>query len=189
MRTVRMKDYRKGGMNDEYGMSGMMKEYAKSGKMPKELLEYFKKKDDKEYGMGGAMEYQEGGRPSRAYFIPGYENRPDELGMVSGRERMYVAIPGDEGAAPRVLDIQSAMKELGYESPVEMARALGVEASRGDRGFTVEGAQDPAYIRRMLAALGAESTEDLQDRLGIGRVDYERERDLPRIIKASRGGM
>jgi len=135
------------------------------------------------------LKYQDGGKAPSAYLIPGYENIPDEQGMVSGRERMYVAIPGGEGSDPRVLDMRAAMRELGYDSPMEMARALGVQSSRGDRGFTFEGAQDPAYRRRMLAALGADSMEGLQDRLGIGRVDYERKRDLPNIMRASQGGM
>jgi hypothetical protein len=171
MNIVKAKEYMRGGAM----------EYGKGGKMPKELLDYFKKKQGKEY--------QDGGKAPSAYLIPGYENIPDEQGMVSGRERMYVAIPGGEGSDPRVLDMRAAMKELGYDSPMEMARALGVQSSRGDRGFTFEGAQDPAYRRRMLAALGADSMEGLQDRLGIGRVDYERKRDLPNIMRASQGGM
>lgn len=177
MNIVKSKEY----------MGGGAMEYGKGGKMPEQLLEYFKKKE-KEYGMGGAMEYANGGGvPGGAYLIPGYENRPDDQGMVSGRERMYVAIPGSEGADPRVLDMQSAMKELGYENPMEMARALGIKSSGGDGAYVFEGATEPAYRRRMLAALGGDSLEGLQDRLGIGRVDYERQRDLPNIMKYASG--
>ena len=180
----------------EYMRVGAM-EYGKGGQMPEQLLEYFKKKN-KEYGMGGAMEYEGGGAmeynqgdppPGGAYFISGYENRPDDQGMIAGRERMYVAVPGAEGSDPRVLDMQSAMKEFGYENPMEMARALGIKSSGGDGAYAFEGAQDPEYRRRMIAALGGESLEGIQDRLGIGRVDYDRQRDLPNILRSSQGGM
>ena len=53
MRTVSMKEFRGGGMNNEY---------AGGGRMPKQLLEYFKRKN-KEYAMGGAYrEYQDSGK-------------------------------------------------------------------------------------------------------------------------------
>lgn len=53
MRTVSMKEFRGGGMNNEYGGGG---------RMPKQLLEYFKRKR-REYAMGGAYrEYQDSGK-------------------------------------------------------------------------------------------------------------------------------
>ena len=66
MKTVRDM-YRAGGMNNEYGMSGMMKEYAESGRMPKALLEYFKKKRKAEMGMK-MPEYQGSGMSPQITF-------------------------------------------------------------------------------------------------------------------------
>ena len=158
--------------------------------MPKQLLEYFRNKS-KKYGGGGVMEYEHGGQhtgdgrpfePGQAYVIEGYENRPDAEGMVSGRERLYVAVPGEGGA--RTMDLREAMKEFGYSSPVDMLRAMGVSADMTDNGFAVPSLSDPTYRQRLMAALAQEGEgyRGLQDRLGIGRVDYNRERDLPGII-------
>ena len=178
MNIVKSKEYMRGGAM----------EYGKGGRMPQELLEYFKKKQGKEYGAGGYVEYQDGGE-NRPYIMSGYSNNPGDDGRPSGREGMYVVAPGAEGADPRVMDLRSAMKEYGYEDPVEMARAFGVEASRGDRGFTAPGAEDAAYRRRLISAMGADSYEGLQYRLGIGRIDYERKSDLPVIMRANQGRM
>lgn len=169
--------------------------YAGGGRMPKQLLEYFKKKG-KEYGGGGVMEYEHGGEytgdgrpfePGQAYVISGYENRPDADGVVSGRERMYVAIPGADGI--RTIDLREAMKEFGYSNPVEMLRAMGVDTERSDNGFIVPGMESSEYRRRLMSALAneGEGYRELQDRLGIGRVDYNRDRDLPNIIGAATG--
>ncbi len=99
-------------MNDEYGMGGMAKEYAKSGKMPKQLLEYFKRKNkEKEYAMGGAYkEYQGSGRASSSdysdYRVFKEEGQPaqyfvrtDDGFSPAGTFRDLRAQLGDEGAA------------------------------------------------------------------------------------------
>lgn len=156
--------------------------------MPKELLEYFKKKQGDSYANGG--QFTGDGRPfepGQAYVMSGYENRPDESGMVSGRERLYIAVPGEGGT--RTLDLREAMKEFGYNNPVEMLKAMGVQTERSESGFTVPGAEEDEYRRRLMMALGQEGEgyRELQDRLGIGRVDYERERDLPGILNQAVG--
>jgi hypothetical protein len=112
MRTVSMKEFRGGGMNDEYGMSGMAREYAKSGKMPKQLLEYFKRKNkEKEYAMGGAYrEYQGSGRASSSDYsdyrvfkeegqAPQYFVKTDDGFSPAGTFSDLRAQLGDEGAA------------------------------------------------------------------------------------------
>lgn len=168
---------------NEYGQGGRYQEYGNGGAMPKQLLEYFKRKQGNSYANGG--EFTGDGRPfepGQAYVISGYENRPDAEGMVSGRERLYVAVPGEDGA--RTLDLREAMKEFGYSNPVEMLKAMGVATERSGEGFVVPGAEEDEYRRRLMMALAQEGEgyRELQDRLGIGRVDYERERDLPGII-------
>lgn len=161
-------------------------EYGKGGRMKEALAKYL-----------GSRRYENGGeftgdgkpfKPGQAYVMSGYENRPDEEGLVSGRERMYIAIPGEGGT--RTLDIAEAMKEFGYSNPVEMLKAIGVETERQEGGgFTVPGMEDSDYRRRLMAALAQEGEgyRELQDRLGVGRVDYNRERDLPNIINAAGG--
>lgn len=174
----------------EYGQGGRYQEYGKGGAMPKQLLEYFKKKQGNSYADGG--EFTGDGRPfepGQAYVISGYENRPDAEGMVSGRERLYVAVPGEGGT--RTMDLREAMKEFGYSNPVEMLKAMGIETERSGEGFIVPGAEQDDYRRRLMMALGQEGEgyRELQDRLGIGRVDYERSRDLPNLLAQPRTGM
>ena len=103
---------------------------------------------------------------------------------------MFIAMP-HEGGAPRVLGLRSAMKEFGYEDAPAMLRAMGVEAGRNDGALIAPGMQEADYKRRLRMALAmeGEDLDALQKRLGIGRVDYERSRDLPRILAARRGGM
>lgn len=182
----------------EMRMGGKYDEYGKGGKMPKELLEYFKKKNEAAMGMKydraeEGMKYQDGGRsfnPGEAFVMSGFENRPDAEGVVSGREKMFIAMP-QEGGDPRVMDLRSAMKEFGYEDAPAMLRAMGVEAGRNDGALIAPGMQEADYKRRLRMALAmeGEDLDALQKRLGIGRVDYERSRDLPRILAARRGGM
>ena len=99
-------------MNDEYGMSGMAREYAKSGKMPKQLLEYFKRKNkEKEYAMGGAYrEYNGSGRASSPDYsdyrvfkeegqAPQYFVKTDDGFSPAGTFSDLRAQLGDEGAA------------------------------------------------------------------------------------------
>lgn len=157
-----------------------------------------------EYGAGGNIYAQNGvktpgsdqdqpsGRsfnPGEAFMMSGFENQPDAEGMVSGRERMYVVMPGSEGQDPRSLDLRSAAKEFGYDNASAMARAMGVETQRDPGGaLTFSSTTDPAYNKRLQEAFGGESLEDVQSKLGIGRVAYNRERDLPNIVKAATPG-
>lgn len=139
------------------------------------------------------LKYQDGGRsfnPGEAFVMSGYENRPDDKGLISGREKMFIALP-QEGGDPRVMDLKSAMKEFGYEDAPAMLRAMGVEAGRSEGAFIAPGMQEEDYKRRLRMALAMEGEDmaALQKRLGIGVVDYERSRDLPRILAARRGGM
>lgn len=128
-------------------------------------------------------------KPGEAYMMTGYENRPGEDGIISGRERMYVVMPGSEGQDPRYLDLKSAREEFGYDSTADMARAMGVETQRTQGGgLDFMGASDPAYKKRLQAAFGGESLEDVQSQLGIGKVAYNRERDLPNIVRAATPG-
>jgi len=157
-----------------------------------------------EYGEGGNVYAQNGvktpgsdqdqpsGRsfkPGEAFMMSGFENQPDAEGMVSGRERMYVVMPGSDGQDPRSLDLRSAAKEFGYDNAAAMARAMGVETERGpEGGLTFSSTTDPAYNKRLQSAFGGESLEDVRSNLGIGRVAYDRERDLPNIVKAATPG-
>jgi len=102
---------------------------------------------------------------------------------------MYVVMPGAEGQDPRSLDLRSAAKEFGYDNPAAMARAMGVKTERGpEGGLTFSSTTDPAYNKRLQAAFGGESLEDVQSKLGIGRVAYDRERDLANIVRAATPG-
>lgn len=157
-----------------------------------------------EYGEGGNIYAQNGvavpdsdqdqpsGRsfkPGEAFMMSGFENQPDAEGMVSGRERMYVVMPGSEGQGPRSLDLRSAAKEFGYDNAAAMARAMGVETQRNPAGgLTFSSTTDPAYNKRLQEAFGSKSLEDVQSKLGIGRVSYSRERDLPNIVRAAAPG-
>jgi len=151
-----MKEFRGGGMNDEYGMSGMAKEYAKSGKMPKQLLEYFKKKNkEKEYAMGGAYkEYQGSGRASSSdysdyrmfkeegqpiqYFVKGDGGFESAGGGSDLRRRL-----GDEGYA-QVLSQFGIQPELSAQGEL-----LGITASpEAYSAATDEFARELAGFRR-----------------------------------------
>lgn len=170
MRGIRL--MKAGGIN-EYGDGGNI--YAENGvKTP------------------GSDQDQPSGRsfkPGEAFMMSGFENQPDAEGMVSGRERMYVVMPGADGQDPRYLDLRSAAKEFGYDNAAAMARAMGVETERGPGGgLTFSSTTDPAYNQRLLEAFGGESLEDVQSKLGIGRVAYDRERDLPNIVRAASPG-
>jgi hypothetical protein len=128
-------------------------------------------------------------KPGEAFMMSGFENQPDAEGMVSGRERMYVVMPGADGQDPRSLDLRSAAKEFGYDNAAAMARAMGVKTERGpEGGLTFSSTTDPDYNKRLQAAFGEESLEDVQSKLGIGRVAYDRERDLPNIVRAATPG-
>lgn len=170
MRGVRL--MKSGGIN-EYGAGGNI--YADNGvKTP------------------GSDQDQPSGRsfkPGEAFMMSGFENQPDAEGMVSGRERMYVVMPGADGQDPRSLDLRSAAKEFGYDNAAAMARAMGVETERGPGGgLTFSSTTDPAYNKRLQEAFGGESLEDVQSKLDIGRVAYDRERDLPNIVRAATPG-
>ena len=148
-----MKEFRGGGMNDEYGMSGMAREYQDSGKMPKKLLRYFERKNkDKEYGMGGAYrDYQGGGAvdPSEyrlfkeegqpiQYFVRGEEGFEPAGGGADLRRRL-----GDEGYA-NVLSRFGIQPELSAQGEL-----LGITASPEAYGAaTDEFARELAGFRR-----------------------------------------
>ena len=46
-----------------------------------------------------------------------------------------------------------------------------------------------SYNRSLMKEFGVESMDDLREKLNIAPVQYERERDLPKVVPGMRGGM
>lgn len=151
MRTVSMKEFRGGGMNNEY---------AGGGRMPKQLLEYFKRKN-KEYAMGGAYrEYQDSGQASSSdysrYRMFKEEGQPIQY-FVKGDGGFESAGGGDE-----------LRRRLGDEGYAQVLSQFGIQPELSEKGELLSIKASPeAYS----SATDAFARELAGFRTGKGRLD------------------
>lgn len=104
----------------------MNNEYAGGGRMPKQLLEYFKRKN-KEYAMGGAYrEYQDSGRASSADYSD-YRVFKEE-----GKPAQYF-VKSDEGFAPAGT-FSELRAQLGDEGAANVISQFGLKPNFSDTG-------------------------------------------------------
>jgi len=194
-----MKEFRGGGMNNEYG---------DGGRMPKQLLEYFKRKN-KEYAMGGAYEeYQGGGAvdPSEyrlfkeegqpiQYFVRGDEGFEPAGGGSDLRRRL-----GDEGYA-NVLSRFGIQPELSAEGELlgikaspeaysaatdEFARELaGFRKEEDSRGM-VRSRYDEDFLNYLAEDLGG-SVSNLASMRGMSDIDDATRRQLAQDLFEKEG--
>jgi|TARA_R100000030_G_scaffold17903_2_gene12205 hypothetical protein len=165
MRTVSMKEFRGGGMNDEYGMSGMAREYQRSGKMPKKLVEYFERKNkEKEYAMGGAYkEYQGSGRASSSDYSD-YRVFKEE-----GQPAQYF-VRTDDGFAPAGT-FRDLRAQLGDEGAANVISQFGLKPKMSDAGEFISYSGTGEEFGRASDAFARELA---------GRKEILREGDMPR---------
>ena len=139
---------------------------------------------------GEVRAYEEGGEvdPPKFFVTSGYDNRGE---MPSGREIAALFVRTPEG--PQQIDPKDLLEMFPKaEGDIMKAyRMAGINAKRSGEGVTFPDMREGRYNRALMNEFGVESMEDLQDKLNIARVPYERERDLPAIVKGydPRSGM
>ena len=171
-------------MNDEYGMGGMAKEYAKSGKMPKQLLEYFKRKNkEKEYAMGGAYkEYQGSGQASSSDYSK-YRMFKEE-----GQPLQYF-VKGDDGfeSAGGGGDLR---RRLGDEGYAQVLSQFGIQPKLSDKGELLEVVASPEAYSSATDAFARELAgfRRGEDMMGAPDFKYD-EAFLDYLAEGGAGGM
>ena len=141
-------------------------------------------------GAGGKVKmYEEGGPvgdPRRKFFVAsGFDNRRDD---PSGREIAAVFMRTPEGAKqinPR--DLMEMFPDA--KNMMEAYQMAGIAVEGGDKGVMFPELRSGSYNRSLMREFGVESMDDLREKLNIAPVQYERERDLPKVVPGMRGGM
>lgn len=121
-----------------------------------------------------------GGQDKPKVFVAsGYDNRGAD---PSGREMMGLFVRTPQG--PKQITPQE-LAEMYPESNGDIRRAyelagISVDGKGGTVGFPQ--ARDTAYNQRLMSEFGVGSMDELREKLNIGRVGYERQRDLPKVV-------
>lgn len=145
-----------------------------------------------EMGKGGKMyemmdggvvkQFEEGGK----FFVAsGFDNRGDD---PSGREIAAVFMRTPEGAKqinPR--DLMEMFPDA--KNMMEAYQMAGIAVEGGDKGVMFPELRSGSYNRSLMREFGVESMDDLREKLNISPVQYERERDLPKVVPGMRGEM
>jgi len=154
-----------------------------------------------EMGGGGKMyemmsgglvkQYDEGGEvngdPTGKFFIAsGFDNRGDD---PSGREIAAIFMRTPEG--PKQLNPKDLL-DMFPQAEGDIMKAYqmaGIPAKRSGEGVTFPQIGDAGpsrdvgrHNRALMNEFGVESMDELRSKLNIAPVNYERERDLPKIV-------
>lgn len=141
--------------------------------------------------MGGGLvkEFEEGGMagdPPKKFFVAsGFDNRGDD---PSGREIAALFVRTEDGAKqinPR--DLMEMFPDA--KNMMEAYQMAGIAVEGGDKGVMFPELREGSYNRSLMKEFGVESMDDLREKLNIAPVQYERERDLPKVVPGMRGGM
>jgi len=158
------------GMKMKRAAYGAKMEMGKGGKMYEMM------------GGGVVKQFEEGGK----FFVAsGFDNRGDD---PSGREIAAVFMRTPEGAKqinPR--DLMEMFPDA--KNMMEAYQMAGIAVEGGDKGVMFPELRSGSYNRALMREFGVESMDDLREKLNIAPVQYERERDLPKVVPGMRGGM
>jgi len=152
-----------------------------------------------EMGQGGKMyemmsgglvkQYDEGGKtgdPTKKFFVAsGFDNRGDD---PSGKEIAAVFMKTEDGVKqiqPR--DLMEMFPDA--KNMIQAYQMAGIAVEGGDKGVSFPELREGSYTKSLMEEFGAESMDDLREKLNIAPVKYERERDLPKVVPGMRGGM
>jgi hypothetical protein len=135
-------------------------------------------------GAGGLVkQYDEGGEvngnPAGKFFIAaGRDNRGDD---PSGREIAAIFMRTPEGAKqidPKDLLEMYPQAEGDVMKAYQMA---GINAKRSGEGVMFPDMKDGQSNRALMNEFGVENMDDFRDKLGIGPVNFERQRDMRKL--------
>lgn len=140
---------------------------------------------------GGKMRYAnegtkvENGDPEKPTFFiaAGRDNRGED---PTGREIAAIFVRTPEG--PKQLDPKDLLSYFPEaEGDIMKAyRMAGIEVQKGDMGVSFPQLKDRFYNERLRSEYGVETQDELKEKLNIGYVPFERERDMPKIINTYR---
>ena len=136
---------------------------------------------------GGRMRYAEEGvsveqgDPKKPTFFmaSGNDNRGED---PTGREIAAIFVRTPEG--PKQLDPRDLL-EMFPEAEGDMMKAYemaGINTKRSGEGVTFPDMREGRYNRALMNEFGVESMDELRSKLKLAPVDYERKRDLPKIL-------
>lgn len=168
-------------------LSNFAKMYANSDRVPvnsKRVTELEYSRPEKKLMMmnGGVVKrYEDGGEvdPPKFFIASGYDNRGDD---PSGKEiaGLFMRTPeGPKQINPKDLLDMYPQAEGDIMKAYKMA---GINAQRSGEGVTFPDMREGRYNRALMNELGVESMDELRSKLNIAPVDYERKRDLPKIV-------
>lgn len=133
-------------------------------------------------GNGGMVkQYEEGGEvdPPKFFITSGYDNRGDD---PSGKEIAGLFMRTPEG--PKQIDPKDLL-EMYPQAEGDIMKAYkmaGINAQRSGEGVTFPDMREGRYNRALMNEFGVENMDELRSKLNIAPVDYERKRDLPKIV-------
>ena len=126
-------------------------------------------------------QYEEGGEvdPPKFFITSGYDNRGDD---PSGKEIAGLFMRTPEG--PKQINPKDLLEMFPQaEGDIMKAyRMAGINAQRSGEGVTFPDMREGRYNRALMNEFGVESMDELRSKLNIAPVDYERKRDLPKIV-------
>lgn len=133
-------------------------------------------------GAGGMVKkYEEGGEvePPSFFITSGYDNRGDD---PSGKEIAGLFMRTPDG--PKQINPKDLLEMFPQaEGDIMKAyRMAGINAQRSGEGVTFPDMREGRYNRALMNEFGVESMDELRSKLNIAPVDYERKRDLPKIV-------
>lgn len=133
-------------------------------------------------GNGGMVkQYEDGGEvdPPKFFIASGYDNRGDD---PSGKEIAGLFMRSPEG--PKQINPKDLL-EMYPQAEGDIMKAYkmaGINAQRAGEGVTFPDMREGRYNRALMNEFGVESMDELRSKLNISPVDYERKRDLPKIV-------
>ena len=140
---------------------------------------------------GGKMRYAENGtmvdtdpEQPKVFVARGYDNRGED---PSGREMMALFVRTPQGTKQITPE---ELVEMYPESNGDIRKAYemaGIMTEPTENGVTFPQARDSEYNQSLMRDYGVQSMDELRDSLNIGRVGYQRQRDLPKVVPGIRG--
>jgi len=171
------------GMKMKRAAYGAKMEMGKGGKMYEMM------------GGGVVKQYEEGGPvgdPPKFFITGGFDNRGDD---PSGREIAAIFMRTPEG--PKQIDPKDLLEMFpDAKDMYEAYQMAGIAVERtktedGQRGVVFPEISDGRYNQSLMREFEVEDMDSLRERLNIAPVQYDRERDLKKLVPgfSSRGGM